>query len=214
MARLRDRADAGTRLARLVEPLVGKDEAVVLGVPRGGVIVGRALASALGVALDVLVVRKLGVPGYEEFGFGALGEGGAVVIDQATVAALGLSEGDIAAVEAAERRELERRVALYGQARSRVDVRGKAVVLADDGIATGGTIRAGIAVCRALGAGSVVVAVGVAPPEVMESLVHEADGAVAVLVPATMHSVGEWYEDFTQTSDRDVLEALSGPVSF
>src|SRR6187431_410970 len=104
MARLRDRADAGTRLARLVEPLVGNDEAVVLGVPRGGVIVGRALASALGVALDVLVVRKLGVPGHEEFGFGALGEGGAVVIDQATVAALGLSEGDIAAVQAAELR--------------------------------------------------------------------------------------------------------------
>ena len=183
---------------------------VVLGVPRGGVIVGRALADALGTALDVLVVRKLGVPGHEEYGFGAIGEADAMVIDEATVAALGLSDEDVRGVELRERIELRRRVALYGETRVRVDIAGKTVVLTDDGIATGGTVRAALDVCRARGAQRVIVAVGVAPPDVIESLAHEADAAVAALVPQAMHAVGEWYDDFRQTSDAEVLAALKG----
>ena len=192
-----------------MEPLVGEDAVVVLGVPRGGVIVGRALADALGAVLDVLVVRKLGVPGHEEYGFGAIGEADAMVIDEATVAALGLSDEDVRGVEQRERIELRRRVALYGETRVRVEIAGRTVVLTDDGIATGGTVRAGLDVCRARGAARVIVAVGVAPPDVIESLAHEADGAVAALVPQAMHAVGEWYDDFRQTSDAEVLEALS-----
>ena len=210
VVRFRDRADAGARLGRLVEPLVGEDDVVVLGVPRGGVIVGRALADALGTALDVLVVRKLGVPGHEEYGFGAIGEADAMVIDEATVAALGLSDEDVRGVELRERFELRRRVALYRETRARVDIAGKTVVLTDDGIATGGTVRAALDVCRARGAQRVIVAVGVAPPDVIESLAHEADAAVAALVPQAMHAVGEWYDDFRQTSDAEVLAALKG----
>lgn len=208
VARLRDRADAGARLAPLVEPLVGGHDAVVLGVPRGGVIVGRHLADALGAPLDVLVVRKLGVPGHEEFGFGAIGEAGTFVVDHATVAALGLRDDDVRMVESRERLELERRVALYRTVCQPIDIAGRTVVLVDDGIATGGTVRAGIGVCRARGAARIVIAVGVAPPEAIESLMHEADAAVAALVPVSLRAVGEWYDNFAQTSDSEVLEAL------
>lgn len=208
MARFRDREDAGARLAGLVEPLVAGDDAVILGVPRGGVVVGRALADALGLAFDVLVVRKLGVPGNPEFGFGAIGEARAVVIDQATVAALGLSNDVVRAVESRERRELDHRVELYRKVRAPIEIAGRTVVLVDDGIATGGTVRAALAVCRARGAAKVVVAAGVAPPEIITSLAHEADAAVAVIVPATMRSVGEWYADFAQTDHSEVLDAL------
>src|SRR4051794_33060139 len=135
MVRLRDRADAGARLAPLVEPLAGDGDVVVLGVPRGGVIVGRALADALGADLDVLVVRKLGVPGNQEYGFGAIGEADAMVVDEATVAALGLSDEDVRGVELRERIELWRRVALYREAGPGVEIAGRTVVLTDDGIA-------------------------------------------------------------------------------
>lgn len=205
----RDRASAGAALVPLVAQLVIDEDAVVLGVPRGGVIVARALADGLGLPLDVIVVRKLGVPRHEEYGFGAIGEGGVVVLDQATLAFVGLSDGDIDGVEARERQELNRRLATYAAARTPCELEGRTAVIVDDGVATGGTVRAAIAVARARGAARVIVAVGVAPPDVIESLALEGDAAAAVLVPEAMSAVGEWYADFTQTSDREVLAALA-----
>ncbi|WP_084074264.1 phosphoribosyltransferase [Demequina sp. NBRC 110052] len=206
---LRDREEAGAAAARLVEPLLEGADALVLGVPRGGVIVARAVADALGLDLDVVVVRKLGVPGHEEFGFGAIGEDGVEVLDQATMAAVGISGEAVAVVSRRERAELERRVAAYRGGRQALALRGRTVVIVDDGIATGGTVRAAIAVCRARGAARVIVAAGVAPPDVMTSLAHEADAAVAVLVPEPMDAVGQWYEDFAQTTDAEVARALA-----
>lgn len=196
-------------LAPLVEPRIEQPRAVVLGIPRGGVIVARALADALALPLDVVVVRKLGVPGHEEYGFGAIGEDGVVIVDEATVATLRLSGEEVAAVERRERAELERRVAAYTGDRNRADLVGTTVVIVDDGIATGGTIRAAIAACRARGATEVIVAVGVAPPQAIESLAREADDAIAAMAPRRMTSVGEWFDDFAQTTDGEVLAALA-----
>ncbi|WP_084124754.1 phosphoribosyltransferase [Demequina sp. NBRC 110054] len=210
MVLLRDRAEAGAAVARLVEPLLDGEDALVLGVPRGGVIVGRAVADVLSLDLDVVVVRKLGVPGHEEFGFGAIGEDGVKVLDYATLAMLGLSEETIDAVEASERIELGRRVLAYRDGKEAASIAGRTIVLVDDGIATGGTMRAAIEVCRARGAARVIVGVGVAPPDVLESLGDEADAAVAALIPAPMEAVGQWYLDFRQTTDEEVAAALSG----
>ncbi|WP_062200515.1 phosphoribosyltransferase [Demequina salsinemoris] len=209
MVLLRDRAEAGAAVARLVEPLLDGEDALVLGVPRGGVIVGRAVADALGLNLDVVVVRKLGVPGHEEFGFGAIGEEGVEVLDYATLAMIGVSDESIAAVEARERLELDRRVLAYRDGKEAAPIAGRSVVLVDDGIATGGTMRAAVAVCRARGAAKVIVGVGVAPPDVLESLNHEADAAVAALIPEPMDAVGLWYLDFRQTTDEEVAAALA-----
>lgn len=209
MIRLRDREEAGASVARLVEPLLDGADALVLGVPRGGVIVARSLADALGLDLDVIVVRKLGVPGHDEYGFGAIGEDGVEVLDQATMAAIGISGAAVHTVTARESAELERRLAMYRGDREPASLEGRTVVIADDGIATGGTARAAIAVCRARGAARVIVAVGVAPPDVMSSLAHEADAAVAVLVPEPMEAVGQWYDDFAQTTDAEVAAALT-----
>lgn len=209
MMLLRDRVEAGAAVARLIEPLLEDSDALILGVPRGGVIVGRTVADALGLDLDVVVVRKLGIPGHEEYGFGAIGEDDAEVLDQATLAAVGLDDATIEEVCARERTELERRVATYRDGRPAAPLKGRTVVIVDDGIATGGTIRAAIAVCRAREAERVIVAVGVAPADVIQSLAHEADAAVAALIPEPMHAVGQWYEDFRQTTDDEVVEALA-----
>jgi putative phosphoribosyl transferase len=210
VTRFRDRADAGASLAHLVAPVLHTPDAVVLGVPRGGMVVARALADALSLPLDMIAVRKLGVPGHEEFGFGAVGEDGVTVLDQATLAAAGLSDAAVAAVAGREREELERRVAAYAGARVPAPLKDREVVVVDDGIAMGGTVRAAIAVCRARGAARIIVAVGVAPPEAIASLGFEADAAVAALEPRRMSAVGEWYLDFRQTTDDEVLRALAG----
>ncbi|WNM27043.1 phosphoribosyltransferase family protein [Demequina capsici] len=210
MNRLRDRVEAGAAVARLLEPLLEGDDALVLGLPRGGVIVARAVADTLHLDLDVLVVRKLGVPGHEEFGFGALGEDDVQVTDLATLAMAGLSDAAVDVVVSRERAELDRRVVLYRGDMPPARVAGRTVVIVDDGIATGGTVRAAIAVCRARGAGRIIVAVGVAPGDVIDSLSHEADAAIAVLIPQPMDAVGQWYEDFRQSTDDEVVAALAG----
>lgn len=213
MTLIRDRHEAGTAVARLIEPLIEGSDALILGVPRGGVIVGRAVADTLGRELDVVVVRKLGIPGHEEFGFGAIGEDGAEVLDQATLAAAGMDEATIDQIVARERAALERRVVRFRDGRQAIPLKGRTVVIVDDGIATGGTIRAAVAVCRAREADRVIVAVGVAPSDVIQSLAYEADAAVAVLVPEPMYAVGQWYEDYRQTTDDEVVEALTRRTS-
>jgi predicted phosphoribosyltransferase len=204
------RADAGRLLAALLE-LVRGDRPIVLGIPRGGVPVAAEIARTLRAPLDVLVVRKLGVPGYAEFGFGAIGEGGVRVLDADVVARLGLDPGTIERVTQVEREELERRVALYRPGRPTLDLSGRTTVIVDDGVAMGGTMLAAIAVARALGAERILVAVGVAPHDAADRLRAAADEVFVALSPREFSSVGEWYRDFSQVSDDEVVALLDAP---
>jgi putative phosphoribosyl transferase len=202
-----DRADAGRRLAMLLEDLRGQD-VVVVGLPRGGVPVAFEVARALGAPLDVIVVRKLGVPFQPELGMGAIGEAGARVVDKLVVDAAGVSAEELAAVEARERAELERRVRRFRGARPPTAMAGRTVVIVDDGIATGSTARAACQVARAQGAARVVLAVPVAPPESVATLSRDADEVVCIEMPARFLAVGEFYEDFSPTSDGEVVALL------
>lgn len=204
----RDRVDAGRQLADLLRgsPLA---DPVVVGLPRGGVPVAAEVARALGAPLDVLVVRKLGVPGHEELGFGAIGEDDVIVLDRALVARVGLSDRQVAAVEAAERAELDRRVVAYRGGREPVALRGRDVVVVDDGVATGGTARAAGLVARHHGAARVLLAVPVGVPQTLDELREVYDEVVVVLAPPMMYAVGEWYDDFRPTTDDEVIRLLS-----
>lgn len=208
--RFRDRVSAGQQLAKQLSPLrADAADIVVLGLPRGGVPVAREVATALDAPLDVLCVRKLGLPGHPEFGMGAIGEGGVRVLDDALIARLGISLPAIESVERPERVELDRRAQRYRGARPPISLRGRTAVIVDDGVATGGTARAAIQVARAMGACRVIIAVPVAPADTVAALRREADDVAVLLVPPRFHAVGEWYDDFSQTSDAEVLAALS-----
>ncbi|MFE7520813.1 phosphoribosyltransferase family protein [Streptomyces halstedii] len=203
-----DRTDAGRRLAGALGHL-GRREPVVLGLPRGGVPVAFEVARALGAPLDVTVVRKLGVPYQPELGFGAVGEGGARVVSDAIVRHAGISEADVLAVERAETAELERRAHAYRAGRERLPLRGRTVIVVDDGVATGATARAACRVVREQGATHVVLAVPVASPDVVARLRDDVDEVVCLSTPALFSSVGEWYQDFSQTSDDEVVALLA-----
>ncbi|MFE9828688.1 phosphoribosyltransferase family protein [Streptomyces halstedii] len=203
-----DRTDAGRRLAGALGHL-GRREPVVLGLPRGGVPVAFEVARALGAPLDVTVVRKLGVPYQPELGFGAVGEGGARVVSDAIVRHAGISEADVLAVERAETAELERRARAYRAGRERLPLRGRTVIVVDDGVATGATARAACRVVREQGATHVVLAVPVASPDVVARLRDDVDEVVCLSTPALFSSVGEWYQDFSQTSDDEVVALLA-----
>lgn len=199
----RDRRQAGQLLGERLLPL--RDEKpVVLALPRGGVPVGAEVARILGAPLDVIVVRKLGVPFQPELGFGAIGEGDVTVLDRDLVERARLGDRDIQRVITSERRELERRVARYRAGHPPVRVLGRTAVIVDDGVATGGTARVAVQVARAMGARRVVVAVPVAPPETVARLRSEADQVVCLFAPPQFVAVGQWYEHFEQTSDRQV----------
>lgn len=180
----------------------------MLGIPRGGVPLAAEIARALEAPIAALVTRKLGVPGHEEFGFGAIGEGGVLVIDGDAVAQLGIAPAEIERIADRERVELERRVALYRGDGARLDLAHRTAILVDDGVAMGGTMLAAVAVAHALGAARVVVAVGAASAEGVSRLRAAADEVVAAVIPAAFRSVGEWYRDFSQVSDAEVLAAL------
>lgn len=203
-----DRRDAGRRLGERLRGLQGMEDAVVLGLPRGGVPVAFQVARALGAPLDVIVVRKLGVPYQPELGFGAIGEGGVRVVNPDVVRLANVTREEMAAVERAERAELERRARRFRGDRKPVDLAGRTVIIVDDGIATGGTARAACQVARAQGAARVVLAVPVGAPETIASLRRDADEVVCLETPDHFYAIGAWYEDFSQTSDEDVVECL------
>ncbi|MEY9842865.1 phosphoribosyltransferase family protein [Streptacidiphilus sp. EB103A] len=202
-----DRLDAGRRLATRLAYLRGAD-VVVLGLPRGGVPVAAQVAEALGAPLDVIVVRKLGVPFQPELGMGAIGEGGVRVINESAQRATRTSADELAAVEQRERVELERRAGRYRSGRARVELSGRTAVVVDDGVATGSTARAACLIAGAQGAARVVLAVPVAPSEWRTRLGDVADELVCVETPAGFFGIGQFYEDFAQTSDDEVVAWL------
>ena len=209
MRRYRDRIEAGRALAMALEEYRGRSDVVVLGLPRGGVPVAAEVATALGAPLDVFVVRKLGVPGHEEFAMGAIATGGVRVIDRATVE--GLDIPAYASEEAVERegRELERRERQYRGGRPAPNIDGRVAILVDVGLATGASMRAAVKALRNLEPARIVVAVPVGASETCRRLELEADEVVCAMAPADFRAVGLWYEDFSQTSDEEVQSAIA-----
>ncbi|MFJ8817526.1 phosphoribosyltransferase family protein [Amycolatopsis thermoflava] len=206
-----DRSDAGRELAERLTALRGED-VVVLGLPRGGVPVAFEVARALRAPLDAIVVRKLGVPHQPELAMGAIGEGGVRVVNGEIVRRAGVSAGELAAVERAERAELRRRVEAFRAGRSRIDLAGRTALIVDDGVATGATARAACRVARELGAARVVLAVPVGAPGAIAALRHDADEVVCMAAPAGFTAVGRWYHRFGQVSDGEVAGLLGRPV--
>ncbi len=203
-----DRLDAGRRLAERVAHLRGTD-VVVLGLPRGGVPVAAQVAEALDAPLDVCVVRKLGAPFQPELAMGAIGEGGVRVINDEVVGLERVSGQELAEVEERERAELARRAREYRGDRPRLDVRGRTVIVVDDGIATGATARAACQIARAQGADRVMLAVPVAPPDRIVPLEQDVDELVCLETPYDFFGVGQFYADFSQTSDAEVMACLA-----
>lgn len=204
----RDRREAGELLAEKMSAYEGRRDAVVLGLPRGGVPVAYEVALRLRLPLDVFVVRKLGVPGHEELAMGAIATGGVRVMNDDVVAHLRLTEEDIQAVAEQELKELNRREKLYRNGREPIPLQGKTIFLVDDGVATGSTILAGVTALRKRGAAKIVVSVPTVAAATLPDLEENADEVVAVMAPESFMAVGQWYEDFSQTTDQEVQEFL------
>jgi predicted phosphoribosyltransferase len=209
-----DRFDAGTTLASQLSDYAGRDDVVVLALPRGGVPVGFEVAKALRAPLDVFLVRKLGVPGHEELAMGAIASGGVQVVNEDVVKALGVPSERIAAVAAAETQELERRLRAYRSDTRPPDVKARIVILVDDGLATGSSMRAAVMALRRQDPDRIVVAVPTAAAETCERLATEADEVVCASTPRPFHAVGLSYRDFSQTTDAEVTELLRRAASW
>jgi erythromycin esterase-like protein/predicted phosphoribosyltransferase len=207
--RFRDRAEAGRLLAEQLRRYAGRENVIVLALPRGGVPVAFEVARALRAPLDVYVVRKLGVPGHEELALGAIATGGTRVLNKQAIESLGIPTEWIEAIDAKERRELERRERVYRGDRPPPDVAGRTVILVDDGLATGSTMLAAVLAIRSDEPARVVVAVPVADPDVCTALRSEADEVVCLSTPRPLRAVGAWYEDFAQTTDDEVRSLLA-----
>jgi putative phosphoribosyl transferase len=205
----RDRGEAGQALAAELSAYAGRDDVVVLALPRGGVPVAFEVARAIQAPLDVFVVRKLGVPGHEELAMGAIASGGVLVLEPTVIEDLAILPEVVAEVAAREEQERLRREREYRGDRPEPEVRGHTVILADDGLATGSTMRAAVAALRKLQPARIVVAVPVAAPAACEDLAPEVDEIVCARTPEPFQSVGSWYLDFSQTSDEEVRELLS-----
>lgn len=209
--RFADRRDAGRRLARHLVDLRPADP-VIVALPRGGVPVAVEIATTLGAPLEILAVRKLGAPGNPEYGVGAIAEDGTRVVDPEATRVLGIRDGELMAIAERERAELERRVQAYRGDRPALDLGGRTVVIVDDGAATGLTDVAAIHAIRHQDPRWVIVALPVCSPEALALLRGEADQVVCLRAPRPFHGVGQWYRDFAQVSDREVIDALRNPA--
>jgi len=208
MALYRDRRDAGEKLADALEDLRGTPDLLVLALPRGGVPVAEPVARRLGAPLDVFVVRKIGFPGNEEFAMGAVASGGIVLVQPDLLERVPQEEFRWSLQRAVQ--ELNERERLYRRGRPPPDVEGRTVVLVDDGLATGSTMRAAVEALRRQRPRQTIVAVPIASPETCEALAREVDRIVCAATPQPFHAVGLWYEDFSPTSDEEVLRLLGG----
>jgi putative phosphoribosyl transferase len=208
-AQFRNREEAGRLLGQKFAAYKGRPNVIVLGLPRGGVAVAHEIAEALEVSLDVFLVRKLGVPGYEELAMGAVAMGGCELVDPDVVEEFDLSGSVIRRVAATERQEMERREHVYRGSRPPLDVRNKTIILVDDGIATGSTIRVAIEALRKLYPARIIVAAPVAPLSTYLMLGSEADEVMCLLTPREFRAVGEFYADFPQLADEDVCRLLN-----
>jgi predicted phosphoribosyltransferase len=204
-----NRAEAGRLLGLKLSKYAGRDDVIVLGLPRGGVPVAYEVAQALRVPLDVFIVRKLGVPGFEELAVGAIASGGVRVLNEEVANALPNRDEIIETVTKRETAELERREHEYRNGRPPPDLRGKTVILIDDGLATGATMRAAVTALRQRGVVEIVVAVPVGPPETCREFEDVADEVVCASAPEFFQAVGQYYEDFSQTSDQQVRDLLA-----
>lgn len=205
----RDRIDAGQRLGDALGRFKGRAGLLVLGLPRGGVPVAAEVARKLAAPLDVMLVRKLGAPGQPELAVGAIASGGVTVLNQDVVDAFGLGQQAVEDIAGAEARELQRRERIYRGDRPALDLHGRTVIVVDDGLATGASMRAAARAVRALGAEHVVIAVPVGAAETCESLKSEADEVVCLATPEPFQAVGLWYRHFEQISDREVIDLLA-----
>lgn len=203
-----DRGDAGRRLATQLEAYANRSDVVVLGIPRGGVSVAYEVAVALHAPLDIFVSRKLGVPWQEELAFGAVAGGGVRVLDPEITGELGISSEEIDRITANVLSEVERRERAYRGARPRPDLEGKTVILVDDGIATGSSILAAIGALRQWKPAKIVVATPVAPIFTCNRLRNDGVEVVALMTPKTFAAIGQFYEDFSQVSDEEVIDLL------
>jgi putative phosphoribosyl transferase len=204
-----NREEAGRLLAEKLEKYAGRTDVVVLGLPRGGVPVAYEVAQRLGVSLDVFVVRKLGVPGFEELAVGAIASGGVRVLNEDIMRSLPNADQLIESVTEKETVELERREQTYRDGRPAPELRDRVVILVDDGLATGATMRAAVAALRQRGVAKIVVAAPVGAPDTCRELEQEADETICATAPEFFQAVGQYYEDFSQTSDEEVRELLA-----
>jgi putative phosphoribosyl transferase len=214
LIQFRDRREAGQQLARKLIKYADRSDVLVLALPRGGVPVGYEVAQTLKAPLDVFVVRKLGVPGQEELAMGAIASGGVRVLNGSVVEGLGISDAAIESAAARELVELERREQLYRGERPDPEIQGHVLILVDDGIATGSTVRAAIMALRQLEAARIIVATPVVALSTARELRKEVDELVTVMTPASFNAVGQWYEDFSQTTDEEVSKLLARSRGF
>jgi putative phosphoribosyl transferase len=208
-----DRTDAGRQLAEELLSYAGRDDVIVLALPRGGVPVAFEVAQRLGVPLDVFVVRKLGVPGHEELAMGAIASGGVRVLNEDVLYVLPDAQSIVEMVTAIEREELKRRERDYRSDRPAPEVRGRTVILVDDGLATGATMRAAAAALRQQAAAKIIVAVPVGAPSTCHEIRSVADEVVCLQTPGSFMGVGQYYEDFSQTTDEEVRDLLAASAS-
>jgi len=208
--RFANRVDAGRRLARQLDAYAGRPDVIVFGLPRGGVPAAAEVARYLQVPLDVFLVRKLGVPSHPELAMGAIAEGGVEVRDERLIDHLGIPRASVDEIAVRERRELDRRHSQYRGARGQPDIAGRTIIVVDDGLATGATMEAAVVALRQLGPAGVIVAAPVGAPETCRRLRQHADRVVCVATPSDLGAVGQWYDDFTQTTDEEVRQLMGG----
>jgi putative phosphoribosyl transferase len=206
--RFDDRREAGRLLALQLQRYLDDPDAVVLALPRGGVPIGYEIAMALHLPLDICLVRKLGVPGQEELAMGAIAPNGVLVLNREVLRSLNLDQTVVDSIAAMEQQELERRQSVYRGEQQALSVQDRTVILVDDGIATGSTLRAAIAVLKQQSPQRMIVAVPVAPPSTKQFLETLVDEVVCLLIPEALNSIGQWYRDFSQTSDQEVCQLL------